>query len=409
LFVGKQASALDLNTKFPGQRLVKRITTPDRVISARISLKRDDGSITIHNAYTSQHNDDLGVYKGGMRLDLGVTEDEIKCFGFLMAIKCALAGIGFGGAKRGIQVDPRSLSISEKERLIRKFVDTFASTLGPNVDVPAPDAGTGEQDMAWIADQWQKYHGAERGIVTGKPVELGGLEGRKEATGYGMVHAILEAAKDFNINIGQAATVIEGFGNVGSYAALALFKAGATILAVKDHRATIYNPNGLDIEKLFAYAHQNPENREKTVAGFPAAKKINDLWPLKYDLALLCALKGMDPEVAKTTPAKFVAEAVNNEDFQATDRILHDRGIPLLPGELANGGGVTLSFREWTQNNVGQRYSRESNMEFLKETMLTAYHKVYEYAMKNGTTLREASYRIAILRLAMARQMRGVQ
>ncbi|MBU1077515.1 MAG: Glu/Leu/Phe/Val dehydrogenase [Spirochaetes bacterium] len=407
-YVTRQASVIKLEKKFPKENIIKRLIVPDKTSTARISLKHKNGDITIHHAYTCHFNNDLGIYKGGLRLNENVTEDEIKAFGLLMTIKCAVSGIEFGGAKRGININPDLLSIAEKENLIRKYVDTFSNDLGPNIDVPAPDVGTGEQEMAWIADQWQKYHGAERGVVTGKPIHLGGLEGRKEATGYGLVYTIMEAAKDLKMNIAESSVIIEGFGNVGSNAASALYKNGATIIAVRDKSGTIYNSDGINIPDLFRYTHENSENPNKIILNFSGARSIKNFWGLKCDLCLLCALEGIRPEIAKTIKVKLIGEAVNNDDFEESDKILRERNIPLLAGEMSNIGGVTLSFREWTQNNIGQKYSREDNIDFLKSTMISTYRRVFEYAVTHNLTYREASYRLALEKLALVRYQRGV-
>jgi glutamate dehydrogenase/leucine dehydrogenase len=408
----KQAGAISLHKRYSGEKIIPRILTPDRVLDGRLSIMGDDGKVKMFEAMTCQFNRDLGPYKGGMRLGPDVSVDEMMCFGFFMTIKFAIAGIPFGGAKRGIKVDPRNISTAEKERLIRKYVDETKSLLGPRVDIPAPDVNTGPQEMGWIMDQWMKDHEGQPGIVTGKPIRMGGLDGRKEATGFGLVHSIMEAAKDINLDITGATAIIEGFGNVGSHAALKLHQEKATILAVRDASGMLYNEQGIDIPALIKYAYENPDNPFRTIQGFDGAKSLEDasqFWGIRSDLALFCALNGMSPEVAGSTSIKLGAEGVNNEDFIAADEILKTRSIPMLNGEMANVGGGGLSYREWLQNLNGLHFSRGENMNYLKKLMADTYHKVYEYSRQNHASFRESTYRIALKELALARHDRGAQ
>ena len=337
-FVKQIADTLDLERRYPGQRLVERLTTPNRIVTLGASVQMDDNSVAVFPAYRVQHNDVLGPYKGGIRLHPSVDLQEVKALALWMTLKTALVDVPFGGAKGGITVDPRKLSKSELERLVRKYTSRLRNDIGPSIDIPAPAMGSGPREMAWIYDEYRKYSEVARGVVTGKPLEIGGSAGRKEATGRGVVCTMAAAVRQLGMK--DCTVAIQGFGNVGSYAALELAERGITVIAVGDARGNISNKSGLNIKELFTYYESNG-----TVVGFPGGEVLADVLTVQCDILIPCALDSViTAKNAHQIKAKLVIEGANGPTDPEADLILQSRGVFVVPDILANAGGVIVSY-----------------------------------------------------------------
>lgn len=392
------------------QDLRRLLLTPQRKVEVQVAIPRDDGSIGTFIGYRVQHNRARGPMKGGLRYNPDVDGDEVLALATLMTWKTAVVDIPYGGAKGGIAVNPRLLSSAEKERLTRKFVDEIHEVIGKDKDIPAPDMGTGAQEMAWIANQCEKYTGFNPAIVTGKPVELHGIEGREEATGRGvglLASALIEQIPeaDGGRPIAGATVVIQGFGNVGSHAARYLHDADAKIIAVSDAFSAIHNPEGFDIHALCK--HVNETGR---VEGFDAGEKITneELLVLPCDILIPAAIGGvLTVENAPYVQASVIIEAANGPTTPEADEIFNQRGIRVLPDVLANAGGVTVSYFEWAQNRQFFKWELERVRVEMNKTMMTAFHKVMEISHQKSVTYRTAAYVLGISRVASATQMAG--
>lgn len=402
------AEPLRLEEKYPGRSLLHRLTTPDTAITYRLSLQMDNGTIQAFPAYRVQFNDDLGPYKGGLRFHPKVNLDEVTALAFWMYLKTAVINIPFGGAKGGIAVDYKALSITEQERLTKKFAIMLTKHIGPDTDIPAPDVNTGGREMAWMLDAWRMAHGRyDRGMITGKPINLGGSQGRVEATGRGVVIVALEAARDIGIDPSRATAAVQGFGNVGQHAALALFEQRARVIAVSDLKGAITAPDGLEIPALIEYAR-----RKGTVLGFPGSAPAShmDVLAAPCDFLVPAALEEcITAEVAPHVQARIVAEGANGPTTQEAANLLHQRGVVIVPDVIANAGGVTVSYFEWVQNRQEFYWPREEVLQRLKEKMITAYRQVAERARHRRVSLRQAAYEIAIERVVQISLERGVQ
>lgn len=402
------AEKLGLEKKYPNQNIMTRLTEPDKSIEVRISVKRDDGSVLICRGYRVQFNDDRGPYKGGIRFHPIVDLEEVKALAFWMYLKTAVVNVPFGGAKGGVAVDYASLSFSEKERLTKRYATIMIDEFGSERDIPAPDVNTSDREMAWIMDTWRMVHGKyERGIVTGKPLEMGGSHGRKTATGRGVVFCIQEAAKDLRMNLVGATASIQGFGNVGSATAQFLADIGVRIVAVSDVNGAIRNPRGIDITSLSKHILEGG-----TLQSFPGVERIerDELFVEKVDILVPAALENsITADVAEKIQAKIIAEGANGPTTPEASQILANRKILVIPDILCNAGGVTVSYFEWVQNRQEFYWTPEKVDFELRETMVRAYRDVANEAKRWKCTLREAAYRIAIQRVAAAAIQRGVQ
>lgn len=394
---------LKLEEKYPGQNIVSRFLVPDKTILFRVSIKRDNGMVDFYNAYRVQHSDMLGCYKGGIRFHPKVDLDEVKALATWMTLKTALVDIPFGGAKGGINVDPSSLSPSECERLVRKYTHRLISDIGPFIDIPAPDVGTSSREMAWIYDEYRKHNPNARASVTGKPIEIGGSAGRKEATGNGVFFTMMQAVEDMKLKNPKVA--VQGFGNVGSHAALACAKNNIPVVAVSDVKGGIYNPAGIDVPELVRHV-----SATGTVSGFPGGKELKDLIGCECDVLLPCALEGVINESnAAKIKAKLIVEGANGPTTLSADAILKERNITVVPDILANSGGVIVSYYEWVQNREGFYWDEKDVNERLSKKIISAYMKVRKYAGENKLTYRKAAYCIALEKVAVAMTMRGTQ
>jgi glutamate dehydrogenase/leucine dehydrogenase len=405
----RYSKPMDLPGRYPGCDILRHLTTPDRSIELRLTFHRDDGSLQVCEAYRVQFNDDRGPYKGGIRFHPIVDLNETKALAFWMYLKTAVADIPFGGAKGGVAVDYQKLSISEKERLTKRYAVVLLDDIGPEKDIPAPDVNTGEREMGWILDEWRMIHGRyQRGVVTGKPISMGGSAGRREATGRGVVYVLTEAGKDMGMDISACTVAVQGFGNVGSTAALLLADEGATVQAVSDVSSALFNENGLDVKDIYRHVQQG-----KTLADYKGkCRQIprDELLELKVDVLVPAALENAITEQnAPRVKARLIAEGANGPVTPAAVDILNDRKVQVIPDILCNAGGVTVSYFEWVQNRQEFYWPLDRVNQELHGVMVRAYHQVADLAQKENTTLREAAYRIAIERVAEAAVRRGAQ
>jgi glutamate dehydrogenase/leucine dehydrogenase len=402
------AEPLQLERAYPGLSLLDRLTTPDKSIALRLSLQMDDGSVRAFSAYRVQFNDDLGPYKGGLRFHPLVTLDEVTALAFWMYIKTAVVNIPFGGAKGGVAVDYKALSLPEKERLTKKFALMLTNDVGHNTDIPAPDVNTGGREMAWMLHAWRMSSGHyDRAMVTGKPIDLGGSQGRVEATGFGVVVALLEAARELGIDPAGATAAVQGFGNVGRHVALELAARGSKVVAVSDSGTALANPDGLDVPALAAYAERNDG-----LTGFPGGRTIEHvaLLTMKCDFLVPAALEDSITEpLAPQVQARIIAEGANGPTTRAAAEILARRGVQVVPDVLANAGGVTVSYFEWVQNRQEFYWPRAEVQKRLANTMVSAYREVADHARAQKVTLRQAAYELAIQRVVKVMLERGVQ
>jgi glutamate dehydrogenase (NAD(P)+) len=386
--------------------LRKILRMPFREISVKLPVVMDDGRIEVFTGYRVQHNGARGPYKGGIRYHPDVDLDEMRGLAALMTWKTALMNLPFGGGKGGVQCDPSKMSLRELEQLTRKFTARIGLVLGPYRDILAPDLNTDEQIMAWIFDEYSSRHGYTPSIVTGKPVFLGGSVGRKEATGRGVVYLIQEVLKDMKIDIKTTTAVIQGFGNVGSHTARFLYEEGVKILAVSGRDGGIYNPSGLNIPDLIRHIQHH-----RSVATYPYGDPITnkELLKLECDLLIPAAIGGVitKEDNVLDLKTKIVVEAANSPTTPIADKILQERGIPVIPDILANAGGVIVSYFEWVQNLQQFKWDLDHINRELRAHLVKAYREVCSLAEQEKVTLRTAAHMIAIGRVAEAEKMRG--
>jgi glutamate dehydrogenase (NAD(P)+) len=397
------ATLLEFEKRYPGQRLVERISMPDKMVMFRTTLQKDDGTMAVYPAYRVQHCDILGPYKGGIRFHPDVDLEEVKALALWMTLKTALVDIPFGGAKGGIAVNPASLSKTELERLVRKYTSRLVRDIGPSTDIPAPDVGTSAREMAWIYDEYRKHCDVARAVVTGKPVEIGGSLGRKEATGRGVICTMLAAINQLGLK--NVRVAVQGFGNVGSHAAIDLAERGITVVAVSDVTGGIHNPKGIDIAALVKHVAATGG-----VRGFKGAKPCADVLAVPCDVLLPCALENViTPKNAAKIQAKLIVEGANGPTTPEADAILEKRGIFVVPDILANAGGVIVSYFEWVQNREGFYWDEEEVNARLFKKLNQAYVRVAEMAARRRVSMRKAAYCLALEKIASGMVARGVQ
>ncbi len=383
------------------------LTSPFREVQVEVPVRMEDGRIEVFTGYRIQHNGARGPCKGGIRYHPEADHNEVLGLATIMTWKTALMDIPFGGAKGGVTVDPKQLSKLELERLTRRFTQRIAIVLGPYRDIPAPDVNTNAQVMAWILDEYSSRHGYTPAVVTGKPIALGGSLGREEATGRGVMYVMMEFARDFGIPLQGSRVVIQGFGNVGSHLSRLLdAEAGAKVIAVSDSQGGIVNERGLDIPGLLAHADAG-----RPVPEWRGGKVITneELWTIPSDWLVPAALGGVIKKEtnARSIDCKVLVEGANQPTTPIADRILEERGIPVIPDFLANAGGVTVSYFEWSQNLQQHRWTHEQVNSELRATITKAYAAVRDLAQQKGTTFRTAAYAIALERVAEAERLRG--
>ncbi|KYO65733.1 Glu/Leu/Phe/Val family dehydrogenase [Thermovenabulum gondwanense] len=379
---------------------------PEKVLTVSIPVKMDDGSVKTFIGYRSQHSTVLGPAKGGVRFHPDVTMDEVKALSAWMTFKCAVIGLPYGGGKGGIKVNPKELSKGELERLSRGYFAAISPIIGPEKDIPAPDVYTNAQVMAWFMDEFSKLRGYYcPGVVTGKPIVIGGSLGRNEATARGAMFTIREAAKRVGIDLKNATAAIQGFGNAGSIAARLLNELGCKIVAVNDSRGGAYNPEGLDPKAVLEY-----KNKNGTVKGFPGSKDItsDELLSLDVDILVPAALENViTSKNADNIKAKIIGEAANGPTTPEADEILYKKGVLVIPDILCNAGGVTVSYFEWVQNLMNFYWTEEEVNQRLEHLMVKAFNEVYSLHKEYGVNMREAAYMVAIKRIAEALKVRG--
>ena len=396
------ARLLDLD---PG--IWKILTHPKRQITVSCPVQMDNGEIEVFTGYRVQYNITLGPAKGGIRFHPDVTLDEVTALAAWMTWKCAVAHVPFGGGKGGVICDPTRMSRRELEALTRRYVAEIIDAIGPEKDVPAPDVNTNDQVMAWIMDTYSMHIGhTATAVVTGKPIEMGGSLGRREATGRGVMIVTREAAKHLGIDIKEATVAIQGFGNVGSVSADLLAKTGARIVAVTDWKGGVYNDKGLDIRKMLDFVRQH-----KTIDGFPGGTPLeNDqLFALDVDVLVPAALENqITMDNAPDIKARIVAEGANGPTTPEAHHHLHERGIFVIPDILANAGGVTTSYFEWVQDRHGYFWTENEVNTRLEDKMVEAFDDVLETSLRYKIDLRTAAYVVAINRVATVTRMRGM-
>jgi glutamate dehydrogenase (NAD(P)+) len=370
-------------------------------------VQMDNGEIEVFTGYRVQYNITLGPAKGGIRYHPDVSLDEVTALAAWMTWKCAVAHIPFGGAKGGIICDPTKMSRRELEALTRRYVAEIIDLIGPEKDVPAPDVNTNDQVMAWVMDTYSMHVGhTATAVVTGKPIEMGGSLGRREATGRGVMIVTREAAKHLGVDIQRATVAVQGFGNVGSVSADLLAQIGAKVVAVTDWKGGVYNPKGLDVQKLIDYARNH-----ETVEGFPGADHLtNDqLWSLDVDILIPAALENqITMENASKIKAKIITEGANGPTTPDAHRYLHERGVFVIPDILANSGGVTTSYFEWVQDRYGYFWEEEEVNTRLEKKMCVAFDAVLQTSLKYKVDLRTSAYIVAIQRVSIVTKMRGM-
>jgi glutamate dehydrogenase (NAD(P)+) len=389
------------------QGIWKILTHPKRQITVSCPVQMDNGEIEVFTGYRVQYNITLGPAKGGIRYHPNVTLDEVTALAAWMTWKCAVAHVPFGGGKGGIIVDPNRLSRRELEALTRRYVAEIIDAIGPEKDVPAPDVNTNDQIMAWVMDTYSMHVGhTATAVVTGKPVEMGGSLGRREATGRGVTIVTREAAKHLGIPIDHATVAIQGFGNVGSVTADLLSKLGARIVAVTDWKGGVYNERGLDIAKMLDYARQR-----KSIDGFAGGQLIDNatLFGLEVDVLVPAALENqITMENAPSIKAKIIAEGANGPTTPDAHAYLHERGVFVIPDILANAGGVTASYFEWVQDRHGYFWEEREVNARLESKMCEAFEDVLATSLRYKADLRTAAYIVAINRVATVTKMRGM-
>ena len=383
--------------------LIKSI---DREVRVEIPTRMDNGELWVFIGYRVQHNNARGAYKGGIRYHQDVDLDEVRALAALMTLKTAVVGIPYGGGKGGVTVDPRTLSATELERMTRMFIDKIDPIIGPQEDIPAPDVNTNAQVMAWMMDEYSRRHGHTPGIVTGKPIELGGSQGRAEATGRGAVIILREAAKTYGIDLHHSTVAIQGFGNVGSYAAWTLDEMGVKIVGISDVSGAIVNSDGVNIPAAINHLKNHP-----TLEGFEGGERMTneELLELECDVLIPAALgRVITVENADKIKARMIVEGANEPITGRADAILNDKGVVVLPDILANAGGVTVSYFEWVQNLQQFHWELEEVRDKLEKILVNSFQHIYEIAQKHKISLRLAAYVLAIERLEKATRLRGV-
>jgi glutamate dehydrogenase/leucine dehydrogenase len=386
--------------------IVEILKKPQKIIIVNVPVLMDDGSVKVFTGYRVQHNNFRGPYKGGIRYHPDVNLDEVTALAMWMTWKCAVLDVPFGGGKGGIACPIKYMSVREKERMTRRFIDMIANEIGPDIDIPAPDVYTDAQTMAWIFDEYSKLKGYPAyGVVTGKPVELGGSEGRKEATGYGVAACVKEATKQLGLDINSATVAIQGFGNVGYYAAEKLYEYGFKIIAVSDSQGGVYIKEGINPKELLEY-----KNKTGSVIGFKDTKKISNeaLLTSEVDILIPAALENQITGAnADKIKAKIIVEGANGPTTPEADEILFKKKVLVVPDILANAGGVTVSYFEWVQNMQRFKWSKEEVLKRMEEKMVKAFYDVLLLSEKLKVDMRTAALTLALQRTAEAYRLKG--
>lgn len=380
---------------------------PAKQVIVSLPITMDNGQKQVFEGYRVIHSRALGPSKGGIRYAPDVHLDEVKALAAWMTWKCAVVDIPYGGAKGGIICDPSKMSQGELERLTRAYTVGMYEVFGPDLDIPAPDMGTGQQEMAWIMDEYSKAQGRTvNAVVTGKPLVLGGSLGRVEATGRGVMVSAMAAMEQMKMNPSHTTCAVQGFGNVGSHAAILLAQRGVKVVAISDHTGGYYNENGIDIEAAIAYRDSNNRNLE----GFPGGEKITneELITCKVDLLVPAAKEDViTARNADKIQARLIVEGANGPTASKADRIINEKGIVVVPDILANAGGVTVSYFEWVQNRLGYKWTRDRVNRRSDRIMKDAFERVFQTSQEYNVSLRIASYIVAVKKVADTYKLRG--
>ena len=386
------------------KNIAKALEIPDRELTVEVPFRRDNGEVESVIGFRVQHNNTRGPFKGGIRYHQHVDINEVRSLATLMTWKTSLLDIPYGGGKGGIGVNPFDYSKTELERMSRRFFRAIDPIIGVNVDIPAPDVNTNAQVMSWFMDEYSQLHGYSPGIVTGKPLELGGSAGREAATGKGTAVITRESAAKWNIDLKNAKVVIQGFGNVGSYAAKFLHEYGCKIIAVSDVSGGLHDPDGLDIDSLFEYNYKH-----KTIDGFDQGKKItnNELLTLECDFLIPAALgSAINEKNVDSLRCKVIVEAANGPVTGSAANRLWDKKIAIIPDILTNAGGVTVSYFEWVQNLQQFKWTENDVNQKLEDKMVNAFNEVFEVKKNKQVPMRIASFMVAIDRVHAAYNLR---
>jgi glutamate dehydrogenase (NAD(P)+) len=398
----RAAQLLDLD---PDLYAVMRV--PNRELKVYIPTRMDSGRIQVFEGYRVQHNFARGPAKGGIRYAPDVSIDEVRALAAWMTWKCAVVNVPFGGAKGGVICDPLQMSLGELERMTRRYASELLDFIGPEKDVPAPDMNTNEQTMAWIMDTYSMHaRHTVTAVVTGKPVDLGGSKGRREATGRGLLFVINEAAKRFNLSRERARVVVQGSGNVGGIAAQLLHEAGYKVVAISDVHGGIYNSGGLDIPRALKYLQTT-----RSFEGYTDAESVSndELLELECDVLLPAATENqITSHNAERLKCRVLAEGANGPTTAAADEILYQKGIFVIPDILANAGGVTVSYFEWVQDRMGYFWREDVVNERLEDKMVASFNDLCRFADSHSVDTRTAAYMLAIDRVAYDTRMRGI-
>ncbi|MDP3236417.1 MAG: Glu/Leu/Phe/Val dehydrogenase dimerization domain-containing protein [Myxococcales bacterium] len=389
-----------------GERIETLLATPLRTVSVQVSIELDNGEIRTFKGYRVQHDNARGPMKGGLRFHPDVNEDEVLGLASLMTWKTAVVNLPFGGSKGGIQCNPADLSVKELERLTRKFVDQIHDVIGPTRDIPGPDMNTNPQVMAWIMDQYSRYHGHSPAVVTGKPIDLYGSRGREVATARGLQFIAREILRDVGLQMTGTRFAIQGFGNVGSHAARLFHEDGAKIVAVSDVHGGVQNARGLDVPALFEHV-----KKTGSVRGFSGGTpcRNEDVLVADCDVLVPAAIGGViDKRVAAEVRARIVLEGANGPCLPEADEVFEQRGVLVVPDILANAGGVTVSYFEWVQNMQHITWEEERVTSELQRVMKEAYEKVGQISRTRKLPLRTSAYVLAIGRVGKATVLRGI-
>jgi glutamate dehydrogenase (NAD(P)+) len=398
----RAAELLDLD---PG--IYKILRNPEKQLTVSIPVHMDNGDVEVFTGYRVLYNTSRGPAKGGIRFDMQVNLEEVKALAAWMTWKCAVVNLPFGGAKGGVICDPSVLSVGELERLTRRYTSNIISLLGPDSDVPAPDVNTNERVMAWVMDTYSMHmrHTASA-VVTGKPLELGGSAGRKEATGRGCMIVTREALKELGMPVRGTTVAVQGFGNVGSTAAMLLEREGCRITAISDRTGGVHNPQGVDIAAAIEYVRRN-----RDLEGFAGGDPItnDELLTLDVDVLVPAAMENViTSKNASRLQAKIICEGANGPTTAAADAILEEKGIFVVPDILANAGGVTVSYFEWVQNRGGYYWTEETVNTRLEEIMTRSFTDVRALARQHKVNMRTAAYMLSISRVSTVHKLRGI-
>ncbi len=398
----RAAELLDLE---PG--IYKVLRSPEKEVTVSIPVLMDNGEVEVFTGIRVLHNTSRGPAKGGIRFDMNVSLDEVKALAAWMTWKCAVVNIPFGGAKGGVICDPLKMSVGELERVTRRYTSGIISVLGPDSDVPAPDVNTNERVMAWLMDTYSMHVGhTVNAVTTGKPVEMGGSLGRREATGRGVMFTALEALEHLKMDVKGATVAVQGFGNVGSTGAMLLAEQGCKVVAISDRTGGWHNPKGIDVADAIAYVRKN-----KTLDGYGKGDAITNeqLLELSVDVLVPAALENViTTKNAKNIKAKVIVEGANGPTTAAADTILDEKGIFVVPDILANAGGVTVSYFEWVQNRGGYYWDEATVNERLKKIMVDSFAAVLKLSQQHKVNMRTAAYMVAISRVATVHRLRGI-